>query len=218
MEIRPYAETDAPATLSVFLAAVTETASVHYSAEQIAAWARPDERDVNQWNSARKSLNTYVATIGAEVAGFSDVGDDGYIDMMFVAPKFGRRGVAGALLAQLHDIAVGAGASELYTSASITARPFFEQQGFAVVAEQNPITLGVEMTNYKMMLHLCRRSSDFLWLTGGRRGGLRRFDFQALPPHGAGQHEHHTEDAVRAQNVAGQCHADDGRPNRLGPE
>lgn len=37
MEIRPYAETDAPATLSVFLAAVTETASVHYSAEQIAS-------------------------------------------------------------------------------------------------------------------------------------------------------------------------------------
>lgn len=35
MEIRPYAESDAPATLSVFLAAVTETASVHFSAEQI---------------------------------------------------------------------------------------------------------------------------------------------------------------------------------------
>jgi putative acetyltransferase len=154
MEIRPYAETDAPATLSVFLAAVTETASVHYSAEQIAVWARPDERDVNQWNSARKSLNTYVATIGAEVAGFSDVGDDGYIDMMFVAPKFGRRGVAGALLAHLHGIAVGASASELYTKASITARPFFEQHGFAVVAEQHPITFGVEMTNYKMMLPL----------------------------------------------------------------
>lgn len=154
MEIRPYAETDAPATLSVFLAAVAETASAHYSAEQIAAWARPDERDVKQWNSARKSLNTYVATIGVDVAGFSDVGDDGYIDMMFVAPKFGRRGVAGALLAHLHDIAVGVGASGLHTNASITARPFFEQHGFAVIAEQHPITLGVEMTNYRMMLPL----------------------------------------------------------------
>jgi len=154
MEIRPYAETDAPATLSVFLSAVTETASVHYSEEQIAAWARPDERDVDQWNSARKALDTYVATIGAEVAGFSDVRDDGYIDMMFVDPKFGRRGVAGALLAHLRSIAARAGASELSTNASITARPFFEQHGFAVVAEQHPITLGVEMTNYKMVLPL----------------------------------------------------------------
>ena len=110
MKIRRYIEADAQATLNVFLAAVTETAAAHYSAEQIAAWARSDERDVNQWNSARKSLNTFVATIGDEVAGFSDVGDDGYIDMMFVAPKFGRGGVAGALLAHLHDVALVAGA------------------------------------------------------------------------------------------------------------
>ncbi len=129
MEIRPYAEADAQATLSVFLAAVTETASAHYSAEQIAAWARPDERDINQWNSARKLPNTFVATIGDEVAGFSDVGDDGYIDMMFAAPKFGRRGVAGALLAHLHDVAAGAGAAALYTNASITARLFFNGTG-----------------------------------------------------------------------------------------
>ncbi|GAA1495826.1 GNAT family N-acetyltransferase [Paeniglutamicibacter kerguelensis] len=154
MEIRPYAETDAPATLGVFLAAVTETASAHYSAEQIAAWARADERDAIQWNTARKSLNTYVAAIGAEVAGFSDVEADGYIDMMFVAPKFGRRGVAGALLAHLRAIAVGTSASELYANASITARPFFERHGFAVVAEQHPVSRGVEMTNYRMLLPL----------------------------------------------------------------
>ena len=42
----------------------------------------------------------------------------------------------------------------LYTNASITARPFFEQHGFVVVAEQHTITLDVEMTNYKMMLPL----------------------------------------------------------------
>jgi putative acetyltransferase len=154
MEIRPYAEPDAAATLDVFLAAVIETASVHYSAEQIAAWARPAERDAVQWNLARKARNTYVATIGGEVVGFSDVGDDGYIDMMFVAPKFGRRGVAGALLTHLHAMAVGAGASELYTNASITARHFFEQHGFAVVAEQHRVTHGVAMTNYKMVLPL----------------------------------------------------------------
>jgi len=80
----------------VFLDAVTETASAHYSAGQIAAWARPNERDVTQWNSARTSLKTYVATIGDEIAGFSDVGDDGYIDRILplrnseVIPLTGR--------------------------------------------------------------------------------------------------------------------------------
>lgn len=154
MEIRPYAETDAAATLGVFLAAVTQTAAGHYSAEQIAAWARPNERDVRQWNSARKSLHTYVAIIEDEVAGFAGIQDDGYIDMMYVAPGFGRRGVAGALLAQLRQTAIEARASLLYTNASITARPFFEQHGFTVVAEQHPVRLGVEMTNYRMILPL----------------------------------------------------------------
>lgn len=74
--------------------------------------------------------------------------------MMFVAPKFGRRGVAGALLAHLHDVALVAGASALYTNASITARPFFKRHGFAVVSEQHPVAFGVEMTNYKMTLPL----------------------------------------------------------------
>ncbi|MGO4535716.1 GNAT family N-acetyltransferase [Leifsonia sp. 2MCAF36] len=154
MEIRPYTETDALATLEIFVTAITDTASKDYSAEQIAAWARPGDHDLARWNAARESLNTVVATIGAEVAGFSDVGDDGYIDMMFVAPKFGRRGVAGALLAHLYDVALAAGSPELYTDASITARPFFEKHGFTVVAEQHPVTRGVKMTNYKMSLPL----------------------------------------------------------------
>lgn len=154
MEIRAYAETDAAATLGVFLAAVTQTAAAHYSAEQIAAWARPDDRDARQWNCARKLPHTYVALIGAEVAGFAGIKDKGYIDMMFVAPGFGRRGVGGALLAHLRGIAIEAGASLLYTNASITARPFFEQHGFTVVAEQHPVALGVEMTNYRMILPL----------------------------------------------------------------
>lgn len=62
-ESRPCSEADAPAILNVFLAAVRENASVQYSAEQIAAWPRQDER-VIQWDSARKSFDTYVATIG----------------------------------------------------------------------------------------------------------------------------------------------------------
>jgi putative acetyltransferase len=154
MEIRRYVETDAQATLSVFLTAVTETASAHYSAKQIAAWSRPQERELGAWNSARKS-NTFVVTIGTEVAGFSDVSDDGYIEMMFVAPKFGRRGVASALLAHLRGTAEAAGTAELSTDASITARPFFEQHGFTVVAEQRPITRGAEMTNYRMTRKIC---------------------------------------------------------------
>ncbi|QCO98845.1 GNAT family N-acetyltransferase [Arthrobacter sp. 24S4-2] len=81
------------------------------------------------WNQAAQVM----ATIAAEVAGFSDVGDDGCIDTMFVAPKFGRRGVAGALLAHLHDIAVRAGATQLRASRRSTgSRPASSPTGMTV--------------------------------------------------------------------------------------
>lgn len=154
MHIRPYTESDAQATLGVFLSAITETAAIDYAPEQIEAWSRPQERDIHQWNSARLSLNTFVAVSGGEVAGFSDVSESGYIDMMFVAPRFGRQGVASALLSHLQERAMADGVSELWTQASITARPFFERHGYGVTAERHPITNGVRMVNYRMTRQL----------------------------------------------------------------
>jgi putative acetyltransferase len=151
--VRPYAAGDAPRTLQIFLDAVTVTAAEHYSAEQLVAWSAPADRDLGQWDLARTDRGTFVATLADEVAGFSDVDADGYIHMMFVAPRFGRRGVASALLAAVEREAARLGATELWTDASITARPFFERHGFVVEATQHPVMRGVQMTNFRMRQH-----------------------------------------------------------------
>jgi putative acetyltransferase len=150
IDVRPYNREDAASTLALFLAAITETASVDYSAEQIEAWAAPQDRDLDDWDAAMQARGSFVATISAELAGFSDVGHDGYVDMMFVAPKFVRRGVARTLLATGDKLARERGVRELSADVSITARPFFESQGFAVVAEQRPVRRGVSLTNFGM--------------------------------------------------------------------
>ncbi|MEO7122483.1 MAG: GNAT family N-acetyltransferase [Lacisediminihabitans sp.] len=151
VEIRPYIERDAAATLATFLAAVTITASADYSVEQIAAWSAPHERDEVDWNRVRMSLGTIVATVGEDVAGFSDVTATGYIDMLFVLPRFGRRGVASTLLSEIERKAVDSGTSTLSTNASITARRFFERHDFQVESEQHPVIRGIRMTNYRMI-------------------------------------------------------------------
>jgi putative acetyltransferase len=96
---------------------------------------------------ARSSI---VAPIGGELAGFSDVSPDGYLDMMIVSPRHQRRGVARQLLAHVEAYARSEGTPTLSADASITARPFFERHGFTVEAEQRPVKAGVELTNYKM--------------------------------------------------------------------
>lgn len=42
------------------------------------------------------------------------------------------------------------GATTLTTEASRMARPFFERQGWSVVAEQVVVIRGVRLTNYRM--------------------------------------------------------------------
>lgn len=150
VEVRRYRSEDASATLAVFVAAVTVTASADYSTEQIAAWARPERRNAADWDRAMSGRNSYVALIDGEIAGFSDVSANGYIDMMFVAPKHARHGVARTLLMTLETNARESGTKCLSADVSITARPFFERQGFTVVAEQHPLIAGVRLTNFRM--------------------------------------------------------------------
>lgn len=150
VEVRPYGNQDAPDTLKVFLAAITETASADYTAQQIQAWADADGRDLERWGAAMLGRGSVVGIVGGQVVGFSDVSPDGYVDTMFVAPTFLRRGVASALLASCEQRAREGNVGELTADVSITARPFFERHGFAVVAEQNSVTRGVALRNFKM--------------------------------------------------------------------
>jgi len=150
IRIRAYRDADAAATLAVFLAAITQTASADYTAEQIEAWANPAGRDLKTWHAAMRARGSVVASIEGELAGFSDVSREGYVDMMFVAPRFVGRGVAWQLLSHVEEHARSAGAQELTADVSITARPFFERQGFIVQAEQHPVKAGVTMTNFRM--------------------------------------------------------------------
>jgi hypothetical protein len=83
VELRAYTAGDAQATSVIFLRAVRETASAHYSPEQVEAWAA-NYGDLDSWAAARAAAHTQLAIIDGHVAGFTDLDDHGYIDMLFV--------------------------------------------------------------------------------------------------------------------------------------
>lgn len=143
MFIRSYRASDFPALCQIFLRAVRETASQHYSPSQIAAWAQVDEA---RWQQKIVESQVLVATVNERPVGFiTAIGD--YIDLLFVAPEFSRQGVASALLNALFvQIPTGT----LTVEASITARPCFERHGFVVVAEQEVQARGETFVNYRM--------------------------------------------------------------------
>lgn len=160
VRLRPYAPGDARATWLVFHEAVSVTAARHYTAEQVAAWS-PGEVDLSSWDARRRSAWTLVGVEGSRVVGFSDLTCDGVLDMLFVHPDVGGRGVARLLVGAVLDEASRRGLSSVVTHASRSARPVFEHLGFVVDAE-NPdnaenrdnIVRGVRVPNFDMHVDL----------------------------------------------------------------
>jgi len=144
-------EVDARATHAVYRSAIIRTASADYQPDQIAAWAGPEDADLIQWDARRLAAHTFVAEAAGRVAGFADFLDDGLVDMLFVHPDFGRRGIARQLVDTVKREAARAGLSALRTHASRTARPAFEQFGFRVVAARPDNKVGGQtVPNYDM--------------------------------------------------------------------
>lgn len=149
MHLRPYVPADAEPTLGVFRSAVRVTAAADYSPEQVDAWAS-DDIDRREWASRRSAADTVVAVDEGRVVGFVDIDSTGHLDMLFVDPAFGRRGIASALLEVVTEAALATGVAELTVHASRTARPFFEAHGFTAVEERHPVVRGVELANVAM--------------------------------------------------------------------
>lgn len=143
MVIRPYRESDFSALCQIFLCAVRETASQHYSASQIEAWAQVDEA---RWRQKLASSRVLVVTVDQRPVGFvTAIGT--YIDLLFVDPGHSRQGIASALLQELFTQTP---AGTLTVEASLTAKVCFERLGFRVIAEQEVEARGERFMNYRM--------------------------------------------------------------------
>lgn len=146
--IRPYTAGDADATIEIFLRSIREISSKDYLPAQIEAWAKVEDRSL--WAERRISRPAWIAEVDGKPAGFSDLTDDGCLDMMFVHPEFQGIGVATRLLRTVEEEALTLGFRRIYTEASRTARPFFEGKGFRVLAGQIVEKRGQGLENFLM--------------------------------------------------------------------
>lgn len=148
--IRPMRDAERSAVAQLFTDAVHGLAVGHYDAAQRDAWA-PRIPDLAQWRERLRGRTVLVAAAEPDgLRGFIAYEDDGHIDMLFVAPAAARSGVATRLCACAEAALVAAGVSVLSTEASLVARPFFAQRGFAVVAEEHAERAGVTLRRFAM--------------------------------------------------------------------
>ena len=159
--IRAYEADDASAIARLFYGTVRSVNQADYSEEQVEAWA-PAVPNKQAWHArmSEPDRRTLVAEEDDEVVGFAELEDDGHLDMLYLRGDAVGRGVGRRLYEAVEGEARGSGVGRIFTEASITARPFFERNGFRVVREQRISCRGVEMTNFAMEKQLASPEED----------------------------------------------------------
>ena len=150
MMIREYRPADVQAMAKLFYETVHTVNAKDYTEAQLDAWADGNV-DLAAWDRSFREHFSLVAEEDGEIVGFGDIDPTGYLDRLYVHKDFQGRGIASALCDRLEAaVCGGAEAAVFVTHASITARPFFERRGYAVVKEQQVIRHGVALTNFVM--------------------------------------------------------------------
>lgn len=149
MNQRPYQPSDLPRVIETYTTSIRALAAQFYSPEQLAAWA-PLTQDQARWRERLATLHTVVAEADGLIAGFASYTDAGYLDFLFTHPAFARRGVASRLYHSVESALTALGAAKITTHASLSARPFFDRQGFQVDAEETVECRGTHLRRFAM--------------------------------------------------------------------
>ncbi|MCW5749571.1 MAG: GNAT family N-acetyltransferase [Alphaproteobacteria bacterium] len=149
MLIRPYRTDDAVQIVRLFHDTVHLVNRRDYAPAEIAAWA-PRIPDPQAWDIRMRANRTLVADFDGEVGGFAELTMQGHVEMLFCQAGRIGTGVGQALHESIEEAARLAGMDRLTAHVSITARPFFERQGFRVLKERRVERGGVVLVNYAM--------------------------------------------------------------------
>lgn len=115
-----------------------------YSENQILAWS-----DINL-NDFKQSIpkHAHIAlTNDNKIIGYADMDSYGYLDRLFVHKEYQNQGIATLLIKELEKNCTSLSFS---TYSSITAKPFFESQGYKVIKENLVFLRGEVFLNYYM--------------------------------------------------------------------
>ena len=147
IDIQPFDPNACAELWQVYFSAVHRVCCKDYTPAQINAWAPPDF-DLDIYRTKLQAIRPVIARKGDQVCGYADLQTSGLIDHFFVHADFQRQGVGRALMMHLRK--QRAAGMQVHSHVSITARGFFEAQGFTVSTEQHVTVRGVTMQNYLM--------------------------------------------------------------------
>lgn len=153
MNIRMYRSEDCKEIIELFYNTVHSVNTKDYNKAQLDVWASKDV-DILKWD---KSLSEHYSVIIEEdntIIGFGDLDINGYFDRLFVHKDYQRIGIATRIVNEIEKYAKESRLEIITTHSSITAKAFFEKQGYKVLREQTVKRKGQLLINFIMEKNL----------------------------------------------------------------
>jgi putative acetyltransferase len=150
MEIRRADINDIDEIRKLYYDTVVTVNAKDYSKEQIQAWASTAGNGPG-WIRRIEEQYFYVALINSKIVGFGSLDNSGYLDLLYVHKDYQKKGIGSSLLQELEKTANELELTEINVQASITAKPFFETNGFTLTGEKHKLVEDVAFTNSIMV-------------------------------------------------------------------
>jgi putative acetyltransferase len=149
LQLRLATHEDCDAIRHLFRTTIQKVNVRDYDAAQIAVWSSGAEH-TQRWLDRIARQHFLLAEQAGELVGFASLEPGGDFDVLYVHHAMQGQGVARQLADAIEAEARRQGCATITSDVSITARPFFERRGYAVLAAQTVERLGVQLTNFKM--------------------------------------------------------------------
>ena len=147
--IRRSSKEDLVEILGLFYNTVLNVCKDDYNHDQLMAWVS-SASNKDKWLSKMEQTHFIVALAGVRIVGFASLADRGYVDILYVHKDFQKQGIASKLLSELERKAKTLEVDLISSDVSITARPFFENKGYALLRTNINLINGVNLINYEM--------------------------------------------------------------------
>ncbi len=134
---------------SLFTGTISATCNKDYTPEQLTMWS-DDSIDTQQWIQKLENQYFLVAMNDCNLVGFASLDNMQSVDMLYVEKNNLRKGIAFKLIQKLEAEAKKRLAKLIHANVSITAKPFFEKQGFTVLSRQISRREHVEIVHFNM--------------------------------------------------------------------
>lgn len=146
--IRDYQASDSIQIAELFYQTIHTVNRIDYTPEELQAWAPAIEQQ--RWKARLQRTKPIIAEKQGIIMGFAELEDNGHIDCFYVHKDYQRQGVGKSLMNEIFDRAIKFKIKRLFSEVSITAKPFFETQGFYVVRPNLVPKNGLTLKNYIM--------------------------------------------------------------------